>query len=187
MKHTMPSFGEPLPRASRTVILRCNTDERPEAERVARCLALAHRLRDSRGLDPVFAVQGDEAGARAIVEAGFRVERRPAHLPEALWLETLWALSGAGALVLDAESEIAQTDIARWRAAGLVILSLDDASARRMSVDIAAYPGIEARGMDWFGFRGELVYGPECRLTEAAGVVRLSGMLATRIGATALS
>jgi hypothetical protein len=160
------------------VILRCNAEE----ARVERCLALSRTLR-ARGLAPVFAVDGASEAVQALSEAGFRIERRPLGMAEATWLETVWAISGAGSLVLDAESEVAQADIARWRAAGLMILTLDDCTARRLSVDIAVYPGIEARGMDWFGFRGELLYGPEWAFAAGAGAARLSAMIASRTGA----
>lgn len=181
MKHTMPISGEPVSHRSRTVILRCSADDANGAERVERCLALARTLR-ARGLLPVFAVDGTAEIVRALSEAGFRIERRPAGMAETTWLETVWALSGAGSLVLDAESEVAQKDIARWRAAGLMILTLDDCSARRLSADIAVYSGLEVRGMDWFGFRGELLCGPEWAMTESTGAARLSAMIASRIG-----
>lgn len=181
MKHTRPVSAEPLSHGSRTVILRCNAEE----ARVERCLALARTLR-ARGLASVFAVDGASEAVRALSEAGFRIERRPLGMAEATWLETVWAISGAGSLVLDAECEVAQTDIARWRAAGLMVLTLDDRTARRLSADIAVYPGIEARGMDWFGFRGELLYGPEWAFAQGAGAARLSAMIASRIGAAVL-
>lgn len=148
--------------ASGTVLMRCDGGGALGLGHVSRCLALAEQLRDRQGLGVTFAMQEEAMAATRVAAAGFPVTSPERGEGEAAWIDRLIAETGARALVLDVRTDLAPTDVGRWRDAGIATLLIDDASPRRLAAHLAVYPPVpQVRDLDWFCYRGELLCGWE--------------------------
>ena len=76
------------------------------------------------------------------------------------WLRKVVGGVGARALVLDVRDDLPRAVIDRLREQGVLIVTLDDSSERRLAADLAFYPPVpQVERMDWTGFTGELHVG----------------------------
>jgi spore coat polysaccharide biosynthesis protein SpsF len=110
---------------------------------VKRMIALARGLRDVQGIGVVFAVNGSEDGLDPIRQAGFE-----AHLLSGPRAD----LSGfeADLLVLDCRDGPSRTEVDALSMPVKAVV--DDASERRLAVDLAYYPPVpQADSLDWRG------------------------------------
>lgn len=146
---------------SRKVLFRCDGDRLTGLGHVVRCLALAHELREKHGCGVIFAMAMGESGFALVQEAGFPVEQR-GEREEATWLETLITEYRPNILVLDVRNDLGSEHIGRWRRRGLLVVSIDDPTPRRLEADLLFYPPIpQISQHDWNGFGGELCVGWE--------------------------
>lgn len=79
-----------------------------------------------------------------------------------IWLQDVLERTHAQVLVLDVRDDLPRAVVERIRRCGVLIVSLDDSSERRLAADLAFYPPVpQAKRLDWSGFRGELHVGWE--------------------------
>ena len=144
------------------VIIRCDGDEQIGLGHVVRCLALAEELRDSQSVGVSFAMVSGKPGMDLIRSAGFPVIPLTDQVNEDIWLDKLIRTRKPNALILDVRSSLSPPRVRQWRKNGLLIVTIDDPSDRRLEADLAFYPPVpQVEGMDWSGFSGQLFVGWE--------------------------
>jgi spore coat polysaccharide biosynthesis protein SpsF len=143
-------------------VIRCDGDEQIGLGHVARCLALAEELRDSRSVGVSFAMAAGTPGMEMIRNAGFPVMPLTGQINEETWLEELTRTLKPNVLILDIRSNLSPVRVRQWRKNGLLIATIDDPSDRRLEADLAFYPPVpQVEKMDWSGFTGQLFVGWE--------------------------
>ncbi len=144
------------------IFIRCDGDSRVGMGHVVRCLALADELRESHGCGVTFAVATGEPGIKQIQDAGFPVKTRPDDLSEQQWMDGFLDEIHPQALVLDIRNDLPREKVRQWRKSGVLIVTIDDPSGRRLESDLAFYPPVpQVQEMDWTGFTGKLFVGWE--------------------------
>ena len=148
--------------SSRFIIIRCDGDETIGLGHVSRCLALARQLRDSHSWGVLFAIATGTVGMNKLLEASFPVEKQPEDMAESDWLAALIDERHPDALLFDIRTGLKRNDLEQWRQQGLLIVSLDDASDRRLAADLSFHPPVpQARRLEWPRFEGEALIGWE--------------------------
>ena len=145
------------------VLIRCDASSEIGFGHVVRCLALADELRDSRGFRVEFAMLQGPRGVSQIQAQGYLVYHptEGAQIPdEGQWLQTLITEHQHKVLILDIRTELATEAVKSIRKSGVLIVSIDDPSDRRLHADLAFYPPVpQAERMDWNGFTGQRYVG----------------------------
>jgi spore coat polysaccharide biosynthesis protein SpsF len=96
-----------------------------------------------------------------VSQAGYPIKRSDDN-DENIWLDALIQRLQPDALVLDVRSELARGKVEHWRSNGVLTVTIDDPSERRLAADLAFYPPVpQVRQMDWTGFTGQLYVGWE--------------------------
>lgn len=151
---------------------------------LTRTAALAQALRDGEGVG-VVALTGVHARGNADAAREFFEARKiPVCIPspgtrEAEFIREAAHARKAAALVLDVRTPLAASEIDELRRAGIKIITIDDASERRLMADIAVYPPVpQVAALDWRGHCGERLVGPEWVLL-AVEAARLAGTRAS--------
>lgn len=147
---------------SHHILFRCDGDVQLGLGHVYRCLALADELREGHGCGVSFAMDRGSAGFDLVRQAGYPIEHKPDYDDEDLWLDGIINRLRPDVLVLDVRSELARSSVEKWRGNGLMIVTIDDPSERRLEVDLAFYPPVpQVKRLDWTGFPGQLHVGWE--------------------------
>ena len=147
---------------SRRVLFRCDGNTQLGLGHVYRCLALADELREADGCGVSFAMFTGPVGFGLVSRAGYPIEHGTDDDDENLWLDGVVRRFKPDALVLDIRSELARSSVEKWRTNGLLIVTLDDSSERRLAADLAFYPPVpQVQRLEWTGFAGELHVGWE--------------------------
>ena len=131
----------------------------------SRCLALADELRERECCTVTFAMRGGEtAGAAAIRGAGYAMNEIVAD-PSADYGDELMTVASsrrAAAIVVDVRDALSRASLDATRGRGHRIVSIDDATDRRLAADLAFYPPVPQVGeMNWHGFTGHCYAGWE--------------------------
>jgi spore coat polysaccharide biosynthesis predicted glycosyltransferase SpsG len=156
-----------------SVVIRCDGSSTLGMGHLVRCLALAEELK-RRSVDAAFAVREGADAISRIAAAGYDA----VHLPDDYRPEDLIDVARrnhAGLFFLDQRDSFSAESVARLHDAGYPIVVYDDLSERRLAADVCIYPPIQqVAGLDWTGFRGDLLTGWEWVLLrpEFAGVPR---------------
>jgi len=144
------------------VLFRCDGDAQLGLGHVYRCLASAEQLREGHGWGVSFAMATGPIGFDLIRQTGYPIEHKPDDDDEDNWLDNVIQSIRPDALVLDVRSELARSSVEKWRSEGLLIVTLDDPSERRLAADLAFYPPVpQVERIDWAGFTGKLYVGWE--------------------------
>jgi spore coat polysaccharide biosynthesis predicted glycosyltransferase SpsG len=147
------------------VVMRCDGSAALGMGHVSRCLALAEELRGAHRLDVTFAMRDpDSVGVAAVRAQGYRLEGVPAEADIAAdeWLRACVASREARALVVDVSDQLSRAALESARAAGILVVTIDDASDRRLASDLAFYPPVpQVEEMDWRAFAGKRFVGWE--------------------------
>jgi len=147
---------------TKRIVIRCDGGRRVGLGHVVRCLALADELREHHAVGITFAMLEDDVGIGMVKDAGYPVQQGPSAAHEACWLEDTIRLTKADTLIMDFRTDLSREHVERWRAAGLLIVTIDDPSDRRLASDLAFYPPVpQVERMDWAGFTGQLHCGWE--------------------------
>jgi len=142
-----------------SVIVRCDGGAEIGMGHVSRGLALADALRQEHAVRVLFAMRGAaSAGAAAVRAGGYPVE--PIDAPDGAdygnALAALASSHGAVAIVVDVRDALSRTSLEAVRASGVLVVTIDDASDRRLAADLAFYPPVpQVDELDWTGFAGE--------------------------------
>ena len=156
-------------RGKPNIIFRCDGSSEIGLGHVVRCLALADELHRHNACPVTFAMRRDALGVQLCEERGYRVVRGlTPYLPDdGVWLRDLSHDIHADILVLDVRDELPREVVQRLRDEGLLIVTIDDPSPRRLDADLAFYPPIpQVRQLDWFGFTGKQYVGWEWVVTR---------------------
>mgnify|MGYP000335288717 CR=1 FL=1 len=145
------------------VLIRCDAAPAIGFGHVVRCLALADALRDGHGCEVSFAMLQGPEGFEQVRANGYVVHQlqpSSAILDEGEWLQELIANHQQQALILDVRTDLATSAVQSIRATGVLIVTIDDPSARRLFADLAFYPPVpQVARLDWTGFTGKRFVG----------------------------
>lgn len=149
--------------ALKKALIRCDGAPEIGFGHVVRCLALADELRDSHGCEVNFAMLQGPQGIAQVHAQGYAVYQ-PAAGAEALdegnWLQELITNNQHQVLILDIRTDLANAAVQSIRASGVLIVTIDDLSERRLLADLAFYPPIpQLEYLDWTGFTGQRFVG----------------------------
>lgn len=145
------------------MLIRCDGAPEIGFGHVVRCLALADELRDSHGCQVDFAMLRGPQGFAQVQAQGYAVYQ-PADGAEVLgeghWLQELITSNQHQALILDVRTDLANAAVQSIRASGVLIVTIDDPSERRLLADLAFYPPVpQVERLDWTGFTGQRYVG----------------------------
>ncbi len=148
------------------VLVRCDAAPAIGFGHVVRCLALASELRDSHGWRVAFAMVQGPLGVSQVEGQGFPVYQPLQPVApgwgEGTWLQGLVANTAATVLVLDVRTDLTPVAVQAIRERGILIVTIDDLSERRLVADLTFYPPVpQVRRLDWAGFTGQLFAGWE--------------------------
>jgi len=128
---------------------------------VVRCLALAGELREKHGCGIIFAMASGEPGMRMVRQADFPIEQQES-ANESEWMDDLFSRHHPDVLILDIRNDLPVEKVDSWRKNGILIVSIDDPTPRRLAADLIFYPPIpQISEMDWSNFHGEICSGWE--------------------------
>jgi spore coat polysaccharide biosynthesis protein SpsF len=157
-----------------TVLIRADGGGQLGYGHLTRALALAEQLRDGHGIGIVALTgvhpMGDAQAARAFFEAHrIPAVTKPPGADEAAFIRQALRRANASALVLDIRTGLSPADLDAARAAGVKIVTIDDASARRLKADLAVYPPApQVSALDWSGHSGVVLAGADYALLAPA-------------------
>ncbi len=143
---------------TRRVLFRCDGDAQVGLGHIGRCSALADELRDRHSLGINFALARGAEGLKFLQRAGYSPEQKIGNPPEDLWLEEILHRIQPDILVLDVPPSVtlSLTAIRKWRREGLLVVTIDDFSERRLGAELAFYPPVpQVCRLDWEGFSGD--------------------------------
>ena len=146
------------------VLIRCDASHEIGFGHGVRCLSLADELRDNFGCSVSFALRTDESGFKMVIDQGYAIAVSPneAKINYEKWIEKAVRSSKAQALVLDVRDDLPRRLLKKLRVDGVLLVTIDDPTNRRLDVDLAFYPPVpQLQHMNWKGFRGELFAGWE--------------------------
>ncbi len=146
---------------TRQVLFRCDAGEKIGFGHLFRCIALADELREQHGFGVTFAVAGADQANRILEKEGYRVINIK-QTEETAELDKVIFNLRPNALVFDSLSPVDPYMINKWREEGIIIVTVDDPTPKRLSVDLAFYPPVpQLKELNWKNFSGELYSGWE--------------------------
>jgi len=127
-------------------------------------LALADELRDQHGCEVSFGMLQGPTGVEQVQENGYLVYQphldSSGLLDEDRWLQELVSEVATQVLVLDVQTNLAVGAIRQIQEKGVLIVTIDDPSNRRLVADMAFYPPApQVEKLDWTGFTGKRFVG----------------------------
>lgn len=145
------------------ILIRCDAAPAIGFGHIVRCLALADALRDGHGCEVSFAMLQGPAGFEQVRANGYAVHQPPpglAPLDEGKWLQELTTNNQQQVLILDVRTDLTTSAVQSIRATGVLIVTIDDSSERRLFADLAFYPPVpQVERLDWTGFTGKRFVG----------------------------
>lgn len=147
-----------------SILFRCDGSPQLGFGHVVRCLALADELRDVHCCKVAFAIRKDSLGRSMVREKGYQVMMPDDHgaFNYTQWLEEVIVSIDARVLILDVRDDLPVAALKALKAQGILIVTIDDPSERRLVADLAFYPPVpQVRRMNWEGFKGKLYAGWE--------------------------
>lgn len=142
------------------VILRCDAGGAIGFGHVKRCLAIAQHLAQEHGLAPVFAGRFDHAAQGLVTSSGFYLMPWHGTEPEGAWLLKAARKQNADAILFDIRTDLNARVLSELADRGCAVVTLDDASERRLVADLAILPPTHgALALEWPHFRGEALIG----------------------------
>lgn len=147
------------------ILFRCDGSPEIGLGHVVRCLALADELSKSYQCQVAFAMRCGPLGFEMVQQKGYAIltaaEDRES-FDYARWLTEVVRGMCAQALVLDVRDGLPRFTVQALRDQGVLIVTLDDPSERRLAADLAFHPPVpQVQRLDWTGFTGRLYVGWE--------------------------
>ncbi len=148
-----------------SVLFRCDGSPEIGLGHVVRCLALAGELRNAQGCKVSFAMRQGTLGVKMAQAEGYRVFEPADEIKssnQVLWLKNVVKETCCQVLILDVRDDLPSDAVSSLRCQGILIVTIDDPSQRRLHADLAFYPPVpQIRKMSWSGFSGRLYDGWE--------------------------
>jgi spore coat polysaccharide biosynthesis predicted glycosyltransferase SpsG len=146
-----------------SILFRCDASAEIGFGHLVRCLALADELHRRAAIPASFALRETSSGSGLVREHGHNVFFLPSVPGDyGAWLAETMRHVNAKILVVDVRDDLSRSQLERVRAAGRLVVLLDDISDRRFAADLAFYPPVpQVAGADWSTFRGERFVGWE--------------------------
>jgi len=142
------------------VLFRCDGDTELGLGHVYRCLALAEEFREGQGCGVVFAMERGLQGFELVRQAGYLTELKPDDETEGIWLRRVVGNLEPDVVVLDLRTDLEAGNIDQWRARGVLVITIDDPSDRRLACDLAFFsPTPQLEEVDWSGSTCEVLAG----------------------------
>ena len=144
---------------TRQALFRCDGGSNIGFGHIFRCLALADQLREHFGFGVTFAMAKDTNGFESVQKAGYKVDLIDYEKEEESLGQLVKSIN-PDVLIFDSLSELDNQVLDSWREEGLLILTVDDPTNKRLSADLVFYPPVpQVQDMSWDGFTGELFSG----------------------------
>jgi spore coat polysaccharide biosynthesis protein SpsF len=132
---------------------------------IVRCITLAEELKDDYGCEVVFAIRQSDVANEMIQKKGFLTEKSDENTPDftySSWLIPIVEQYRPNVFIMDVRDDLPDSVIQDIRKRGILIITIDDPSNRRLLADLAFYPPIpQVKKMDWSNFKGKLFAGWE--------------------------
>lgn len=142
---------------ARAALVRTDADLSSGLGHLQRCLSLAKALRHE-GWESAFLLRGDDRAAERVVDAGFGVERlngaRGGGDDDVRAVLTAAARQGCGAVVVDSY-DVDAAYLARLRAAGLLVVAIDDLAGHPFPCQLAVNIGTHAHELTYRSSSGD--------------------------------
>jgi spore coat polysaccharide biosynthesis predicted glycosyltransferase SpsG len=148
---------------SASVIIRCDASAMLGYGHLMRCMALAEELRERFHLDTAFAMQEAPMAFSIVDKKGFQIfTGQNSPCPGGAWLTHIVQRHGASVLILDVRDDLSVQEIREIKKKGVLLVTIDDGSERRLACDLAFYPPCpQVEALSWEGFEGKLHVGWE--------------------------
>lgn len=140
-----------------TVLFRCDASPEIGLGHVVRCTALADELHEVHHCRIAFAMRDGPLGFERVRQSGYPVytPARGGPFDYSQWLREAIRATGARVLVLDVRDDLLREPVERVREQGILVVTLDDLSERRLAADLAFYPPVpQVNRLDWSDFQG---------------------------------
>ena len=150
-------------RSNPLILFRCDGSPEIGLGHVVRCLALADELRETHNCRIAFAMRRGPLGFEMVQKKGYPVltpSNNNQSFDYARWLVEVIDNVGPQTLILDVRDDLPRAVVEELREQGILIVTLDDPSERRLAADLAFYPPVpQVQRLDWTGFTGQLYVG----------------------------
>jgi UDP-2,4-diacetamido-2,4,6-trideoxy-beta-L-altropyranose hydrolase len=148
-----------------SILFRCDGSSELGFGHVFRCLALADELKDNHDCDVVFAVLQENKAVELIKNHTYHVETTDYARKDFVygdWLNSIVHKNSPYAFIFDVRDDLPLETLSRFREKGILIVTIDDPTDRRLLADLVFYPPVsQVKAMNWEGFTGQLYVGWE--------------------------
>lgn len=148
----------------KNILFRCDASSTVGYGHFSRCLSICEKLASTHDWKIHFAMLNSLNASKRFKNLGYEVFNKTmpkySSNEEGSWLKSLVKSLDISVLLLDVRSELPLSTIKELKKSGIIIVTIDDPSNRRIFADLAFYPPVpQVHEMKWDKFMGELYSG----------------------------